>query len=441
MISRHHFYVLCLALLPSLGLAEDSVDVSAEGELTPAQIFDEVTARLATIQSLYVSYDNEISFLADEMAVRQYAFIDFYPIARYCSFGLENDKRFYNFRGPGTVAWLLPDVDPRWAAAGLEPLRSKMHPKDMSNLFMSEEEFEKRYPILSKHRRRKQTKAKPEKIYVTDLQSHGAYFFDGEWLREVREDESEAEIIDIDNFDSDYRFLQRDFFFATALVVKDQFARQKRDGPQVRWELEADGFEIVAEAEELDGHVCVVVVQKKDGHRYWLDPQLGYAVRKHIQYFPASAVPHRIWVNDQFREVAPGLWLPQHAVYDRCGPPGAPTEYRGVGLHRHEYTIDKLTVNQQEDVLAAMRFQPGVMVYDDRYKMEVEDGKTMTLGYIMPAEESQVGAAAQKMIAKIEQGRRRASLRNFAKKAFVVGLIAIALVSLMFHKKSTAVTQ
>ncbi len=110
----------------------------------------------------------------------------------------------------------------------------------------------------------------------------------------------------------------------------------------------------VRPAEELvDGAACVVVegeyADRVDGKRVrvvealWLDPALGYAPRK----WEARAAGRLLWrrANADFREFAPGCWLPLESAWSVGAPLWATTDLRDGPALSHNMRLRWARVN------------------------------------------------------------------------------------------------
>ena len=72
--------------------------------------------------------------------------------------------------------------------------------------------------------------------------------------------------------------------------------------------LEEGNWRIVHEQEALDGAECLVI-ESSNGDRLWLDPQLGYAVRRWTQ----TAIPWDVRYFD-FQQVSDDFYVPHKIV-------------------------------------------------------------------------------------------------------------------------------
>lgn len=83
-------------------------------------------------------------------------------------------------------------------------------------------------------------------------------------------------------------------------------------------ERDAARYRITSQTEDIDGASCILV-ERAGVDRIWVDPSLGFVVRKRELFFgpdfPAQTLD-RITYNRDFVEAKPGLWLPKTQVID-----------------------------------------------------------------------------------------------------------------------------
>ena len=114
-----------------------------------------------------------------------------------------------------------------------------------------------------------------------------------------------------------------------------------------------DTSRVLEETEPVDGAECLVVEGKKavrgaerehqQVERFWFDPARGLALlRREVRY---DGVLSERRSCSRLEEVAPGIWLPRDATWERCGPPWAAAEYRGKPAFAYRIKAIKIRVN------------------------------------------------------------------------------------------------
>jgi hypothetical protein len=125
-----------------------------------------------------------------------------------------------------------------------------------------------------------------------------------------------------------------------------------------------DTGRVLEETELVDGAKCLIVEVKKADRgadrefqrveRFWFDPARGLALlRREVRY---DGVLSERRSCSRLEEVAPGIWLPREAAWERCGPNWAAAEYRGKPAFAYRIKAIKIRVN---DAANDKLFGPG----------------------------------------------------------------------------------
>lgn len=237
-------------------------------------------------------------------------------------------------------------------------------------------------------------------------------------------------------------YFPQEYLDNLARMVPDAIHKEnRREAERLPDAFATGGFTVRPATEEIDGAACVVI----EGPRadiFWLDPALNYGVRKREIFDPASKVLQERRQNLDFREVAPGVWLPMLCRRDLCGPPRTPEPYRGKPLLRHKYTVKALVVNDVPDSLFQLKAPPGWMVADATVVPRTRsDGSDKYLGYRMPADERQLNEVVQEaVVRKVERdSKERQRWRRTVVAVAANGLvIALVLVVYLYSKRKRA---
>jgi hypothetical protein len=142
------------------------------------------------------------------------------------------------------------------------------------------------------------------------------------------------------------------------------------------------GF-VVERVEATGAGPCVVL--SRPAERVWLDPALGYAVRKREFYDPPTGLVRERYTNDDFRDAGGGVWLPWRCHWELCGWSRAPEAYRGRPLVRYTFAVSKLELNAVPDALFEERIPAGIQVMDTTI-LPPKDGQFRAVLYVMPAD-------------------------------------------------------
>jgi hypothetical protein len=112
------------------------------------------------------------------------------------------------------------------------------------------------------------------------------------------------------------RWYDDEDYLAMIGIAVPRFMKELPEGPrsQILHLLESDGHVTGARAEHLaDGteHFVVELLSGEMKHRFWLDPSLGHAVRRHEVWAASGALAVVIDSSDFVKLTDPELWLPK----------------------------------------------------------------------------------------------------------------------------------
>jgi hypothetical protein len=148
-------------------------------------------------------------------------------------------------------------------------------------------------------------------------------------------------------------------------------------------------------AEAVEGIPCLVV---GIAHRqlFWLDPALGYAVRKIDSFNAKSRLLEGRRRNFDFVEVGPGIWLPKTCWFEWCGHGGMAAPYVAKPMVRYVTKVAKLSINDVPDSQFSLTIDPGMLVVDNRNGIDHE--ATKAVSYVMPADPAKIDEAIAKAL-------------------------------------------
>jgi len=155
----------------------------------------------------------------------------------------------------------------------------------------------------------------------------------------------------------------------------------------------ASGKATLAPHSETVAEARCVVLEVPGTMKYWLDPGLGFAVRR-AERFRNEKREYAVECAD-FTEVAPGIWLPRQVDWYRIGSSDLPAELCNQKLVRYRLTVKRLEVNNPEhDSLFSTRVPAGSLVHDVTMPPLNPDGtltegkrKGQAITYIQPADD------------------------------------------------------
>ena len=159
--------------------------------------------------------------------------------------------------------------------------------------------------------------------------------------------------------------------------------------------------------DEVDGQTCVVVdipqaATGSGGMKLWLDPQLGFALRKR-QYFASDGT---VAVESEFRDftnVIADTWLPRNVVRRFAGNAELPNPYE-ISVQ-----VSRIEVNQpSHESYFEHRPPPGSQVVDETLTQLDEQGNPVgdrgSVNYVQPMDEKDL----EKVIREAQRYQKRA---------------------------------
>jgi hypothetical protein len=197
------------------------------------------------------------------------------------------------------------------------------------------------------------------------------------------------------------------------------------------------GFEVRPTLEEFDGARCLVAESPRR-ERIWFDPTANFGVRKHEILDSDTGLVLERRVNTDFAEVSAGVWLPKRFYREICGPPLAPSAYRGRPLYREVYTVTRIDINNVPDSLFTIEIPPGDDVFDAT-RAPRKDGKNQFITYKMPADASMINEAVSQALAEQAERAAKSNRNRYIWYGFLAfNLVLIAAIVVSSTRKRTA---
>jgi hypothetical protein len=407
---------LVLALCASWGAA-----LPAQGaqETRSAPRSEEIAAALqqqwGRVESLAVEYTLKAEALDRPEVLRRYLALAYLPEEKV-AFAFKGRKRYCRVEYDRTLPRLAPDTEPDYdIILGGKEMREQDH--------LRREQLIKLY---GEEKAREMLRAPLRPGLNWELG------FDGDTLRR-KNPGKRADIQVSTSLDEDDRWLVQDYMTRVFHTLPDA-VNPANDRRSVRLaDVLSDGkFSVRPDLEEVDGAPCLILTGPT---KLWLDPKLGFAMRKLEALVIGKDVLYDRTHNHDFVEALPGFWLPKTIWWERCGPSEAPAPYRGKPLLRYVYSVNSLRVNDVPDSLFRLEIEPGWEVIDTT-RLPPKDGKPQAIHYTMPADASQLEVAIQQAMAEVKPEEAWNWLRP-ALGLTVVGLSIILLgLAIKFGRRS-----
>jgi hypothetical protein len=366
----------CAVTLPNKGAAQEPQPAPAREPFVEA-----LKQQWERVESLKVGYQLKTEALDQPEILRRYLGMAYLPEEKVV-FAFKGNKRYYRVVYDRDFPPLAPETEPDFdVIPGGKVLRQR----------------EQENAALLKQLKKKQTREsldsqaliRPPNLEVA---------FDGNTLNR----KSPVKVASIERsttLEEDARWLQQYYMMHIFHTLPDSVnpANDRRSGRLSEVPLD-DKFSVQRNLEEADGSSCVVLTGPQ---KVWLDPKLGFALRKRETVLIEPKVLSERTILRDFVELLPGFWLPKTIWWERCGPPQAPAQYRGKPLVRYVYSVNSLSVNDVPDSLFRLEFEPGWTVQDSTL-LPPKDGKRQVVEYTMPADRSQLDRTIKAALAGVK---------------------------------------
>ncbi len=214
--------------------------------------------------------------------------------------------------------------------------------------------------------------------------------------------------------------------------------------------LTAAGAGIASAEERVDGALCVVV-DLADTQRLWLDPALGFAVRKRLWFLDKKEI-YELTARD-FEKLGDDLWLPHEAVYTQYGhAQAAGGNYTGKPIYDRRLTVANWKLNDPADLgYLAVEIPAGSVVIDQTIEPMDDSGRPIahakkgdnvvpSVSYTQPANARDLDRVVRE--AQEEAGRAGRELRtqpaNYFRSTllwFNVGVLAVLVLTVVLRRR------
>jgi hypothetical protein len=375
---------------------------------------DEVVAAIeknwARIHSLSVEYTAKAEPLERLEAIKKYLHIE-YLIQEERFFAFKGTKQYYRELGPRLVDRIAPDTEPDYDALPGGRERKRLLDENRALAGVDEK-------TLKKMRTSRQIQLDPEKITA----------FDGKVLRRLHSGGRTADVESAEMVPKGATWFVQDYVRSLGLRIPDGLesssSRKQECLPDV---FRLGPYSVEPALQLVNGFACVVVAWP-GRDKLWLDPKVGFALRRRELLDPEGGSLMERWHNHDFVEGDRGIWLPKVCHVDRCGSRLAPAAYRGKPLLRYVFTVTKLGLNNVPDSLFTLDFRPGTFVADANI-LPAKEGEGDFVTYVIPADRSKLDEAVQEAIAQ----RAQFQGRRWWTSAFVWGttIIVVACLGLL----------
>lgn len=196
-------------------------------------------------------------------------------------------------------------------------------------------------------------------------------------------------------------------------------------------------FTVAQDEEVIDGHRCVRV-ESMGYQRLYLDPALGFAVRRCDAWFEGE-LTYTAEYSD-FIELLSELWLPRRITRYRLGTGKTPAHRKGARLVKREYTIKELEVNKSRHADYFILTPPaGAVVVDKRVRPLKEapnvkpaaNGAKRVIAYVQPADAKDVERAIEEARVADSMGLQMSQMKQATSGRWKLVIAAVNIVLLL----------
>jgi hypothetical protein len=401
--TRLPWVIVVVTVVAGLGRAAPG----AAGE--PAPTLGEIAAAINRnwdrVESLAVVIRHKPEALAGTREIKRYLMVSL-MVEDAETFAFKGPKRYFLHTGPKTAKVIEPDVDPDY------------------NVIPGGREIKRR---LDEEAATLGLNGPWSRPAVATINPRMEVAFNGK--NYLRKSNGTATVMDQKNVKDDSGLFQQTYLMNIGRPRPDPVNRavdRKKDRfPDA---FDPGGYQVRPDPEEVDGAACVVVTHP--GETLWFDPTLGYGLRRRETYHPGTTLLQSRWVNKDWQEVYPGVWLPKVCWKELCGPPLAPEPYRGKPMIRHVYTAQEVSINSVPDALFDLAIEPGMMVADAT-RLPRESGENQFVLYTMPANGAELDTVVQESLERAADGRAQMTMQShwwwFISVQVVAVLVVVAL--------------
>jgi hypothetical protein len=201
---------------------------------------------------------------------------------------------------------------------------------------------------------------------TVNLLANSISAFDGTVLRRRHAGGDSASIGHLAPDKSDARFFGTYYLQLVSRIPPD-IANPSLNNSEFRLldAIRAGRCTVRSEPELVDGHQCVVVDWAGELRKVlWLDPSIGYAIRKRELYYAnTDLLMWRTMIVDFFA-ARDGMSWPRKATSEYFAGPDAPARLHNVALVAYDYDVSRLALNNVPDELFELKIPPGIPVVD-----------------------------------------------------------------------------
>lgn len=128
------------------------------------------------------------------------------------------------------------------------------------------------------------------------------------------------------------------------------------------FERNPDRYRVLPQRETTDGADCVVL-DWAGRDRIWLDPALGYAIRKREFQWPSGTMRDRL-VSRDFQHMAENLWLPREIVHEQFCTADDPPAMKNLVSGIRTIRVSEMRVEAAPESTFIVEVPEGAVVND-----------------------------------------------------------------------------
>lgn len=387
--------LFAIGLPITVARAEEGIDVES--------IREGINHTFDKIKSLAVAYRSEPEAIVSEQDIKRYLGRN-YLATQYYTFAFKGEKRYYRHSVAEPAPPIAPGVSPEWAVLPGGAAAGK--------------KVEDQYARALKAAGKKPT---DRSLPVLQPGSGEEAAFDGIKLLRRMPDRLMAQVYGLDQLREISDGYNQEYMVSIGSTLP-QDGHYSPQHPTGLRQLLADGeFTESPTASQCDGASCFLLTFQSA--RVWVDPSLGFAVRRREVLDPTTGVLLRRYSNFDFVTMPGAVSLPRTFVVELCGPALATEPYRGSPLVRYHNRVSSLSINNVRDELFTLSIDPGFTVFDWTVLPSAESPLDSAIAYKMPASKAHLNAVIDRAIRDHQSSEYAAVFQ----KLLLIGNVAVVL--------------
>lgn len=177
---------------------------------------------------------------------------------------------------------------------------------------------------------------------------------------------------------------------------------RERTQPGLYWyfppclRMHSSRYFVHAQMDQIDGHACYVLEYPKFD-KIWLDPDLGFVIRRREQFNPMDdrAVRTATWKPGDFVQAEPGLWVPMSGLREEFSAATNLPQFWDRKYVEARVKVMDLKLNQVTDQDFEIEIPPGTIVGSEKGVYRIKGDKAILLDELEHAARDELWAPSR----------------------------------------------